>query len=310
MELMTVSWRWPIVSMLATSMMTLLTCCSGLTPYADVLSSLPEDEKLQLNNQWVHYVRQGSGDPIVLIHGFGASTFAWRDVQPVLAEQFDVIAIDLSGFGYTERPVVRHQYSVAAQRDMVFSVLDALGISSAHFVGHSYGGGVVLSAAIARPDRVRSIVLVDSATSSDAPRGVRLIGPLTPLLAWYIENFALRPEWIENALKSATFNDEIVTDVMVGEYLKRLEVEGLDHALRGLSTARGGEVSNREVGAITHPALIIWGLHDPVIPLSRGQDLESRLPNARLVTLSGSGHLPMEEEPQDFVEAVVEFLRP
>lgn len=304
----TLSWRWPLVSILVPTVMTLLTCCSGLTPYSEVLSALPDSEKLQINNQWVHYVRQGTGEPVVLLHGFGASTYAWREVQPKLAEHFDVVAIDFSGFGYTERPLSRNSYSVAAQRDMVFSVLDALGIPEAHFVGHSYGGGVVLSAALARPDRVRSIVLVDSATSSDAPRGVRLIGPLTPLLAWYIENFALRPDWIEDALKSATFNDAIVTEDMVNEYLKRLEVEGLDRALRGLSTARGGEVTQDDLAAIRQRVLILWGLHDPIIPVSRGQDLNTRLTDSVLVTLAGSGHLPMEEEPEAFIAAILDFL--
>lgn len=281
--------------------------CSGLTPYSEILTSLPENEKLLLNNQWVHYQRSGAGETVVLIHGFGASTYAWRDVQPRLAVNYDVLAVDLSGFGYTERPVLAGRYSVGAQRDLVFGVMDALGIDRAHMVGHSYGGGVVLSAALARPDRVRSIVLVCSSTSGEGPRGSRLIGAFTPLVAWYIENFALRPEWIESALKSATFNDDIVTDEMVSEYLKRLKVEGLERALRGLSTARGGEVSDDQLGQIKQSAQILWGQHDPVIPIARGEDLAKKL-NAELVIFPNSGHLPMEEEPEAFAETVRQFL--
>lgn len=281
--------------------------CSGLTPYSEILTSLPDNEKLLLNNQWVHYQRSGAGETVVLIHGFGASTYAWRDVQPLLAAHYDVLAVDLSGFGYTERPVLSGRYSVGAQRDLVFGVMDALSIDRAHMVGHSYGGGVVLSAALARPDRVRSIVLVCSSTSSEGPRGSRLIGAFTPLVAWYIENFALRPEWIESALKSATFNDEIVTDEMVTEYLKRLKVEGLERALRGLSTARGGEVPDEQLGQIKQSAQILWGKHDPVIPIARGEDLAKKL-NAELVIFPNSGHLPMEEEPEAFAETVRQFL--
>lgn len=302
--------RWCVLLSLALPAFAILTSCSGLTPYADVLESLPEDEKLFLNNQWVHYVRQGAGDPVVLIHGFGASTFAWRDVQPRLAEHHDVIAIDLSGFGYTERPFARSRYTVAAQRDMVLAVLDALAIPSAHFVGHSYGGGVALSAALNHPDRVRSLVLVDSAGPSDAPRGVGLIGPLTPFLAWYIENFALRPEWIEDALKSATYNDAIVTPEMVEGYLERLKIEGLDRALKGLSTASGGEVRQDQLWSIHQQTLIIWGQFDTVIPLSRGEELTTKFPAARLVIMPGSGHLPMEEEPLLFLETLLSYFSP
>jgi pyruvate dehydrogenase E2 component (dihydrolipoamide acetyltransferase) len=185
--------------------------------------------------------------------------------------------------------------------------MDALGIDRAHVVGHSYGGGVALSVAAAQPQRVRSLILVASSTSDDAPRGARLIGAFTPLVAWYVEHFALRPEWIESALKSATFNDEIVTEEMVAEYLKRLKVEGLERALRGLSAARGGEDGEDQLGAITPPARIFWGVHDPVVPFSLGQDLAAKL-GAELVAFEGSGHLPMEEEPAAFFEAVREFL--
>lgn len=287
-----------------------LTSCSGLTPYSVILNSLPENEKLLLNNQWVHYTRQGAGESIILVHGFGASTFAWRDVQPVLAGQFDVVAVDLSGFGFTQRPVQRDRYSVAAQRDLVFAVMDALEIQSAHMVGHSYGGGVVMSAAVNQPQRVRSLVIVDSPISRGAPPGARLIGPLTPILAWYIENFALRPEWIEDTLKSATFNDAIVTQEMVDGYLERLEVEGLENALRGLSTARGGEITKEQIGRLALPTLVLWGRHDPVFPLASGQELAEILPNSELVIFEFSGHLPMEEEPAAFAEEIRKFISP
>ena len=100
-----------------------------------------------------HYLRAGSGEPVVLLHGLGASSYSWRFAVPALADRFDVIAPDLPGFGRSDKPW-DHDYSVAGQHRWVMSFLDGLGVKKARFVGNSMGGVISLWAALETPERV------------------------------------------------------------------------------------------------------------------------------------------------------------
>src|SRR6266545_2862391 len=148
----------------------LLAClgCASLRPFAEIRHQEPEDRFLKIGDQLVHVEMAGAGPPLVLVHGFGASTYSWRLVMPALASSFRVIAVDLNGFGYTERPKDPARYTREAQGELVLAVMDSLGFASAHLMGHSYGGGISLWIAWKHPERVRSLVLVDSSAPTYA----------------------------------------------------------------------------------------------------------------------------------------------
>ncbi|HET9228778.1 MAG TPA: alpha/beta hydrolase, partial [Thermoanaerobaculia bacterium] len=118
--------------------------CASVRPFSEVRSTVPEDSFLKIGEQLVHIEQAGSGEPVILLHGFGASTYSWRHVIPALAATFRVVAIDLNGFGYTQRPRTFESYTREGQTDLVLRVMDKLGIESAHLMGHSYGGGLSL----------------------------------------------------------------------------------------------------------------------------------------------------------------------
>ena len=99
----------------------------------------------------------------MLIHGFAASSYSWRKVVPELAEDFRVVALDLNGFGLSDRPADFDSYTRDGQVELVLRAMDALGIETAHFVGHSYGGALTMAMAATYPERMRSMVLVDAA---------------------------------------------------------------------------------------------------------------------------------------------------
>ncbi len=284
-------------------------CGSSLRPFREVRASLPADQFVNLENQWVHFERVGSGPTLVLIHGFGGSTFSWREVQPALAADFDVVAIDLSGFGYTERPKSDASYTVEAQAGLVLRLLDALGVPEADVAGHSYGAGLALHLAQTHPDRVRTLILVDGGPNEGVPANVATIPAfLRPLFACLLERFFLTPDAIRGFLVSYLHRDEIVTDAVVEGYLARLRVEGLADTLNGLFESMNRRRPAIDLAVIGQPTLVIWGTHDSVFPISAGRRLAERIPGAAFVEFESSGHLPMEEEPERFVEVVRDFL--
>ena len=145
----------------------------GPRPYAEVCACLPPKKLLRVGDQLVHVEQAGQGEPVVLLHGFGGSSWSWRHLMPALARRHRVIAPDLNGFGWTQRPREVAAYSYAGQAAMVLGVLRELGVERFHVIGHSYGGGLALWLAARHPERVRSLVLVSSVLPTTATSSAR-----------------------------------------------------------------------------------------------------------------------------------------
>jgi pimeloyl-ACP methyl ester carboxylesterase len=281
--------------------------CVSLRPFAEVHREIPVDRFIRVGDQLVHVEQTGSGEPVVLIHGFGASTYSWRKVIPDLSRSHRVVALDLSGFGYTQRPTARASYTREAQAQLVLGTLDALGIDRAHFVGHSYGGGITLYLASQHPERFRSMVLVDSSAptyANDRRSRLAAFRPLDSLLARLV---FLKPAMIRRSLLSSFWDDSLVTDDLVQAYQERLAIEGATDAFYGL-TAPAPAGAKVELDKINVAALVIWGAHDTLIAPETGRRAAARMPRAEFVLFDRSGHLPMEEEPEAFLRAVLPFL--
>jgi pimeloyl-ACP methyl ester carboxylesterase len=286
----------------------LLSACVPLHPFEEIRRSLPQDRFVRFGEQLVHTEQAGRGPAVLLLHGFGASTFSWRKVLPGLAESFRVVAVDLNGFGYTERPRDRESYTRQGQAALVLGVMDALGIDRAHFVGHSYGGALTLWIASRHPGRVRSIVLIDSAAPTYPDDRRSGAAAFRPLAFFFLRGYALRPSAIRKALERSIHDDSLVTPEMVRGYTERLHVEGLADAYQGLTAPRPGPVERVELETIDVPALVVWGTEDTLIPAESGHRAASRLPRATFVTLEKTGHIPMEERPGELLEILVPFL--
>lgn len=254
----------------------------------------------------VHYVEAGKGDPVVLIHGWNGSTFSFRYTISELARSHGVLALDLLGFGYSGRPA-RGDYSVAALMRLVIGLMDRLGIERAAVVGHSTGGGIAMQLALSHPHRIERLVLVDSATIGGARRSVsagkrlrHVLFLLTPLM--------LHPARMRRAaLRSALHDPALLTEDVLDGYFRPMRMRG---HLRGLSQHvrdRGGE-NPIDPHDITQPTLILWGEHDRVVPLSTGQALAQRIPDARFELIRSAGHLPLEEQPETCNRLLLEFL--
>ncbi len=254
----------------------------------------------------LHFVEQGDGEPVLLVHGIAGSTFSYRFIIPALAENHRVIALDLKGFGYSGRPP-RGDYSLTAQADLVLGLMDKLGIARASLVGHSMGGGVAMRLALGSPKRVSSLVLVDSVGGSTEERRTRFGAFVRPLLP-FVAAFTLgRYKAFERGLRSAVHDPRFVTTEVVEGDQRPFRVKGHLRALEALITSRTRDAS-LAVESISQPTLILWGEHDRWLPLTQGEDFARRIPDARLDVVPDAGHLPLEEQPDYCNKAILAFL--
>ena len=295
------------VALLAASLLPLLGCAS-VRPFSEVRSTVPEDRFLRLGDQLVHIEQAGRGEPVILLHGFGASTYSWRHVMPALATAFRVVAIDLNGFGYTERPRSFESYTREGQAALVLRVMDALGIRSAHLMGHSYGGGLSLFLAARHPERVRSLVLVDSSAPTYADDRRSRAASVKPLLGLYLRSFVLRPETVRKVLLRSFHDDSLVTPELVREYFERIRVEGVVDAYYGLTAPARTASEPVVLETIQAPALVVWGAEDRLISAESGRRAAARMPRSEFVLMEGVGHMPLEEKPDELVRIVLPFL--
>lgn len=286
-----------------------LVCCASIRPFSEVRRALPEERFVRLGDQLVHVEQAGQGDPVVLLHGFGASTYSWRKVIPALAESFRVVAIDLNGFGYTQRPESFDSYTREGQAEMVLRVMDALGIERAHLIGHSYGGGLTLWIAARHPARVRSIVLVDSSAPTYANDRRSRAAALRPLNAFFLRTWVLHPRTVRRALLRSFSDDSLVTPELVREYFDRIRIEGVTAAYYGLTAPARSRPEPVDLKEIQVPAFVVWGAEDELVPVAAGRKAAGLLPDAELAVMEGVGHVPMEERPDEWLRLVLPFLR-
>jgi len=299
--------------LLLAGLLFLATGCVSLTPYPEVVEALPEEEFVTIDGEKVHVVQWGVGEPVVLLHGFGASAWSWREVTPGLAEAgYRTVAIDLFGFGATERTGRLAAYTRGGQVEMVLGVMDELGIDRAHLVGHSYGGALAQTLTVEHPERVRSLVLVNSARP-DYPLERRTpLGALEPVNLLYLRTFGLRPASVRRALENSVADPSVVTDELVVGYRDRLAVQGAARAYKGLTRPRpggdGGEDRPVPFSSISAPTLVVWGQEDMLIPIDAARERSLEIPDSRFIALPDVGHLPMEESPERLTREIKEFL--
>ncbi len=269
---------------------------------------------VEVNGVNVHYKTWGQGEPtFILLHGFGASIFSWREVTEPLTQFGTVIAYDRPAFGLTERPMEwegESPYGSQAQVDIVIGLMDALNVEKAILVGNSAGGTVSMQVALQHPDRVEALILVDAAVyaGGGAPSWSRPLlktpqmNHVGPLIARQLQ--AQGTEF----LKTAWHDPSKITPEIFAGYEKPLQVDNWDKALWQLTVASQESGLTERLSEITMPALVITGDDDRIVPTEQSLRLADELPNAELKVIAQSGHLPHEEKPLEFMQAVTEFL--
>ncbi|KFX67326.1 2-hydroxy-6-oxo-2,4-heptadienoate hydrolase [Pseudomonas taeanensis MS-3] len=249
---------------------------------------------------------QGGGFPVLLIHGSGPGVTAWanwRGIIPQLAQNRRVLAPDMLGFGFSERPADA-RYNQARWVEHAIGVLDALGIAQADIVGNSFGGGLALALAIRHPERVRRLVLMGS---------VGVTFPITEGLdaVWgYNPSF----EEMRRLLDVFAYDRNLVNDELAELRYQASIRPGFQESFAAMFPAPrqrwvdGLASDPKQISTLPHEALVIHGREDRVIPLSASQALAELIPNAQLHVYGHCGHWTQIEHAGRFARLVEDFL--
>lgn len=273
---------------------------------------MASDEKPEIgatadaNGIKTNYLEAGKGDPVVLIHGSGpgVTSYAnWRVVLPALAENFRVLAPDMVGFGFTERPA-NIEYGLQTWADQVVGLMDTLELPTAHMVGNSFGGAIALRIATQHPDRVGKLVLMGS-------MGVPF--PITEGLerVWgYEPSF----ENMRKVLDVFAYSRDLVNDELAEVRYRGSIQPGFQESFAAMFPAprqRWVEAMctpEDEIRRLPHRTLIVHGREDQVIPVQTSLRLMELIDNADLSVFSHCGHWSMIERTEDFNRNVSEFF--
>lgn len=247
------------------------------------------------------YLEGGAGEPLMLIHGFGANKDSFDRLAKYLTPHYHVVIPDLIGFGESGHPP-NADYSPIPQAERLRALATALGISTLHLAGSSMGGQIAMSFAVAHPEEVRSLLLIDaagvwSAPESELPAIVKSTGK-NPLLVQNEDDFANLLPFVMN---DPPFIPRPILNVMAQERIKNFDLEtkifkqivadSIEERVRGLST----------------PTLIVWGEKDRTINVAAAEILHKLLPNSEVIIMPNVGHMPAIERPQQTAEDYLNF---
>jgi pimeloyl-ACP methyl ester carboxylesterase len=275
----------------------------------------PDSQFIEINDLSVHVKTRGLGEPVfVLLHGFGASLFSWHAVMDPISQYGTVIAYDRPAFGLTERPMTwtgENPYSSQANVDLLLGLLDHFKVQKAILVGNSAGATVSMQFTLQHPERVQALILVDPAVyeGGGGPSWLRPfyntpeMNHLGPLIVRSIQSSGI------DLIKMAWYEPSKITPETMSGYTKPLRADNWDRALWDFTAASQPSTLSNHLNEFTLPVLVITGDSDKIVPTADSVRLADALPYARLVIIPQAGHVPHEEQPDDFMQAVDEFVK-
>jgi pimeloyl-ACP methyl ester carboxylesterase len=250
--------------------------------------------------------RGGAGDPLVLIHGLGHTWRGWKPMLPMLEERFEVLAVDLPGFGYSPQLPAGEESSPERLADAVESAMDEAGWDTAHLAGNSLGGWISLD--LARRGRAETVTAISPAGLASG-REARLGAGILRAERWLARN-ARPPEVL--------YRSRLGRTLVAGPAFARpwridpedlIEQTGLFADAPGfeptLAATFGAQV--RGLDAIRCPVLVLWGTRDVILLPRQGRRCERLTPGAELRYLKGLGHVPMSDDPELLARAIIDF---
>jgi len=294
----------------------LLTRAKGIN-WDEVSAEVPHSENshfVHIDGAKIHYQEFGdkARPTLILVHGYTASVYVWHAAAPLLADNgFHVVAIDLLGFGYSEKPAW-FDYSITSQARMIARFMNRLGIGRATLVGSSYGGAVAATLALDYPERVEKLVLVDAVCNDDLKSHPILKLASVPGVGEMITPFLVDSKRFLRRRMHGTLakaNHHLINKERVASVLRPLKAADAHHSLLATSRNWHAQRIERDAHLINQPTLIVWGEEDTVTLISDGHKLHDSILNSRLVVLKDCGHVPPEERPELFAELVTEFCR-
>ena len=274
---------------------------------------IPEDQYIKVDGINTRFWSMGDeGSDVILIHGIGGYVEMWENNIEILSRNHHVYALDLVGFGRSDKPDVPYSFPLLSK--FVLDFMEALKIDRASLVGNSMGGGISLQIAINSPDKVDKLVLVNSAGLGKELTILFRLASLS-VIGWLLS----RPskKGVARILKECVYDPAVVTDDFAERGYRIASLPGAHKAF--LKTLRssvnlGGlteKVLNTffdDLHNIQAPALVIWGQQDRILPVAHASTAEGKIPNTETHIFDPCGHMPQIERPREFNTLVRDFL--
>jgi pimeloyl-ACP methyl ester carboxylesterase len=266
--------------------------------------------RINVNNVQIYYEYFDHENPnakvIVLVHGFLSSTISFRQLLPFVMKEYKVIALDLPGFGQSEKSK-SFIYKLSNYGQLIIDFLDKLNIQNVILIGHSMGGQICMHAAKKAPSRIEKLILLGCCSYVKRASRSLIACSYLPLFTWGMRSWIQKKDVKQNLL-SVLHDSKLVTQELIDGYSKPITEAAFIHSLIRLLRHREGDMTSEELGEITQPVLMIWGKEDRVIPVKTGYRLKRDLPNAELIVYEKCGHLVMEEKPKEIAEEIMRFI--
>jgi len=267
---------------------------------------IPRSDKITLSNGLaVHFMMSGAGsNPIIFLHGYSLSAQTWVNALPVLPAACRAYALDIRGFGLSAKPASGYTYEALVGD--IFAFMEALNLTKAVFVGHSFGGCILQHFAVRYPSRLQALILSNTYACNLPPQGITA-GVQARLDGYGTE---AQNREIFNRTVPRYFDPANVTPQDIAYFIASALQAGNPALKQTLRTMYASPViPSKCLAAIQAPTLIIVGTHDPYGTFDQAVALSDCIPNSRIAVMPRCGHCPMWEKPQEYVGILSGFLR-
>jgi pimeloyl-ACP methyl ester carboxylesterase len=285
-----------------------------MPPWFDAILRFPV-KTASVNGHRLAYLDHGQGPPLILIHGYGGSMWQWEYQQLPLSAAYRVITPDLIGSGLSDKPDI--DYRPEELIESVRGLMEALDLPTATLVGNSMGGGVAIGMALTHPELVDRLVLIDGLPDHIRERLVsplmrRAIDTHVPVWLARVGSWLFGNRTMETVLREIVYDQTLLTPAVLDRSNRNRRRADMIAPLLSIrdSLPRWEQDYATRLKEIRHPTLILWGEHDRLFPPQVGRDLQSAIPQSRLIVIPRAGHIPQWEQPQVVNRHLIDFLQP
>lgn len=270
---------------------------------------LEDSRFIEVNGHRIHYRRKGTGETLVLVHGFGGNLRNWEEWYDLLSDDLDVVCMDLPGYGLTG-PAPHGDHSDSAQVAFLDAFLTGMDINRFYLAGNSMGGAIAWKYALEYPQKVEKLLLLNAAGYPDPTKKEAVLG-FRLLKNGLFKHLAMRitPKFVvQRSLQRIFADQELGKAESADVYIALMRREGnrkvLVERINGSFWDRSEEIKN-----ISQPTLIMWGDKDVVIDVRLADLFDKDIANSKLIIYENAGHVPMKELPERSVADALAFLR-
>ncbi|MGM9987871.1 MAG: alpha/beta fold hydrolase [Bacillaceae bacterium] len=260
---------------------------------------------INVYHELFHYNEEKPQRALVLIHGFLSSSFSFRKLIPLLTTDYTILTIDLPPFGKSEK-TKRFTYSYENFAKIVISLIETYKLKDVTLIGHSMGGQISLYVSKLKPSLIKKQILLCSSCYLYRAKPFFIWTSYLPFFPFYLKKYFIRRGIADNLL-NVIYDQTLIDDEMMNGYMEPFFDSNIFHALTKMIRDREGDLKEEDVRKIEVPTLLIWGDEDKIIPIHVGQRLHQELKNSQFITLQKTGHLLLEERPQDIANYILNY---